>query len=325
MSPRGSRGQEGALRAGGEPIAGCDETLPERAQIPPSIGRRREGGCPEGAPNRNFPSNEFLKMIHVIRKALSSRLLCQARRLLFGRPAFFRFLMPLHPVSKNSGADRGQPIDRYYIQQFLGRHRDCIRGRVLEVGSTQYSKRFGEKAQSLHVLHLNGEDCPEATLVADLGAVEELPEARFDCFVCPQMFQYLPDISGGVRGAFRLLKPGGTMLATFPALSRRSAAPDEAWADQWRFTSTAVRREFSEVFGEDNVQVESAGNALAAAGFLMGLSAEDIGSRRLDWSDAEQEVLITLTATKRAQSQPGSSTPTQAPRRMRQTKRPDEN
>src|SRR5258708_1276969 len=36
------------------------------------------------------------------------------------------------PISTSFGFDRGTPIDRYYIENFLGRNAGDIRGRVLE-------------------------------------------------------------------------------------------------------------------------------------------------------------------------------------------------
>ncbi len=42
-------------------------------------------------------------------------------------------LRRLTPISDVWGLDRGRPLDRYYIESFLERHRGDIRGRVLEV------------------------------------------------------------------------------------------------------------------------------------------------------------------------------------------------
>ncbi len=47
------------------------------------------------------------------------------------------------PLSQDWGFDRGKPIDRYYIERFLAGHSDDVRGRVLEIGSNDYTLRFG--------------------------------------------------------------------------------------------------------------------------------------------------------------------------------------
>ena len=56
---------------------------------------------------------------------------------------------PLVPVSRSFGFDRGQPIDRHYIEDFLRRHGSWpgysagdIRGVVMEVGDDVYTRRF---------------------------------------------------------------------------------------------------------------------------------------------------------------------------------------
>jgi hypothetical protein len=42
-------------------------------------------------------------------------------------------LRRVHPYSHGFGYDRGQPLDRSYIERFLGRHAVDVRGEVMEV------------------------------------------------------------------------------------------------------------------------------------------------------------------------------------------------
>ena len=49
----------------------------------------------------------------------------------------------LQPVSREYGFDRGQPIDRYYIAQFLAANALDVTGRVLEIGGDEYTRQFG--------------------------------------------------------------------------------------------------------------------------------------------------------------------------------------
>ena len=55
----------------------------------------------------------------------------------------FASLTTTTPVSRVFGLDRGTPINRYYIEKFLASQAASIRGRVLEVGASDYSRRFG--------------------------------------------------------------------------------------------------------------------------------------------------------------------------------------
>src|ERR1022692_2553351 len=68
-------------------------------------------------------------------------------------------LRRLEPVSSTFGFDRGTPIDRHYIERFLGRHAADIGGRVLEFGDARYTRRFGghrvERSDVLHVTEGN--------------------------------------------------------------------------------------------------------------------------------------------------------------------------
>jgi hypothetical protein len=47
------------------------------------------------------------------------------------------------PVSPPAGGGRGLPIDRFYVERFLGLWAEDVRGRVLEVGDWNYASRFG--------------------------------------------------------------------------------------------------------------------------------------------------------------------------------------
>jgi hypothetical protein len=71
------------------------------------------------------------------------------------------------PISRVFGLDRGTAVDRYYIEEFLERHRGDVHGRVLEVADATYTRRFGgDHVTSSDVLHaVTGN--PSATLVAD--------------------------------------------------------------------------------------------------------------------------------------------------------------
>ena len=51
--------------------------------------------------------------------------------------------LPVEPLSRRFGLDRGRPVDRVFIERFLERHADDVRGRVLEVYEPAYTERFG--------------------------------------------------------------------------------------------------------------------------------------------------------------------------------------
>src|SRR5919107_1015834 len=55
----------------------------------------------------------------------------------------FGSLRRLTPISRQFGYDRGQPIDRYYIENFLNRQASDIQGRVLEIKDPFYTSKYG--------------------------------------------------------------------------------------------------------------------------------------------------------------------------------------
>jgi SAM-dependent methyltransferase len=209
-------------------------------------------------------------------------------------------LTRLEPVSRTFGFERGKPIDRWYIERFLAAHASDVRGSVLEVAEPTYTQCYGagdvERSEVLHAAPGN----PQATLVGDLTTGEGIPAAAFDCFVMTQTLPFIYEVADAVRGAHRLLRPGGVVLASVPGMSQVSREDQRDWGDWWRFTSQGARRLFADVFGDDAVQVAAYGNVLAACAFLYGLAAEDLTQAQLAHRDPEYELVTTVRAVRRA-------------------------
>jgi SAM-dependent methyltransferase len=211
----------------------------------------------------------------------------------------FGDLRRLVPLSRRWGKDRGgKPIDRYYIERFLGVHATDVHGRVLEAGDDAYTRRFGgARVVQRDVLHaLEGN--PAATIVADLAAGDGIPSDAFDCVILTQVLQMIPDPSAAVRTVYRILRPGGTLLATLPGISQVSRWDQERWGDYWRFTTLATERLLLGAFPAQSIAVTAHGNVLAALAFLHGLAAEELQPAELDFTDSDFQLLITARATK---------------------------
>lgn len=208
-------------------------------------------------------------------------------------------LTRLEPVSRTFGFERGKPIDRWYIERFLAAHASDVRGRVLEVAESTYSQWYGgadvERSDVLHAAPGN----PQATIVGDLTSGEGIPAGVFDCFVMTQTLPFIYEVADAVRGAHRLLRPGGVVLASVPGMSQVSREDQRDWGDWWRFTSQGARRLFVDVFGDDAVEVSAHGNVLAACAFLYGLAAEDLTQAQLAHRDRDYELVTTVRAVKR--------------------------
>jgi SAM-dependent methyltransferase len=210
----------------------------------------------------------------------------------------FGDLRRLSPVSEKFGLDRGLCIDRYYIEEFLTRFAIDIRGHVLEVGDDRYTKKFGaNRVTRSDVVHVE-EGQPNATLVADLSRDRALAPDRFDCIICTQTLQFIYDVPAALRCLYRILKPGGIVLATFAGISQVSRFDMDRWGDYWRFTTLSTRRVFDEVFPPENIQINAYGNVLASVAFLHGLAAEEFTKEELDYHDPDYQLLITVRAVK---------------------------
>lgn len=204
----------------------------------------------------------------------------------------------VYPISPLFGYDRGQPIDRYYIENFLMQHKRDIRGSVLEIGDDTYTRRFGKdritRCDILHAVEGN----PSATIVADLTRADNIPSATFDCILMTQTLQFIYDLPAAVGHLYRILKPEGILLATFPGISQISRYDMDRWGDFWRFTTLSAQHLFEDTFSAGNVEVQAYGNVLTAVAFLHGLSVEDLKPESLKYQDPDYQVLITVRAKK---------------------------
>jgi SAM-dependent methyltransferase len=202
------------------------------------------------------------------------------------------------PIDAHFGGGRGQPVDRHYIERFLGRSSADIRGRVLEVGDDVYTRRYGGlRVSRSDVLHVDGGN-PKATVIADLAEAFDIPDDSFDCFICTQTLTYIYPVQSAVATIHRILKPGGVLLATVPGISQSDPYARDRWGEYWRFTTQSLRRLLSDSFPRASVEVEAYGNVLASTAFLQGLAVEDLHHDELEHHDQRYEMLIAGRAVK---------------------------
>ena len=206
-------------------------------------------------------------------------------------------LRRLSPVSREWGYDRGTPVDRPYIEAFLAAHAEDVRGIVLEVQEADYTVRFGganvERSEIVDVDDSN----PRATVLADLRHADALSSEAYDCFILTQTLHVVGDVRQALAEAYRVLKPGGVLLATFPSASRVSVeyGPE---GDFWRVTEAGARELVRSVFPADAIAVHAYGNVMATTAFLHGLGAHELTHDELAAYDPFFPVLIGVRARK---------------------------
>ena len=231
--------------------------------------------------------------------SLKQRFLTEPRRRLLRRlrrPAWLGTLRRLTPLSSEWGFERGTPVDRYYIEQFLAGHRADIRGRVLELKDSTYTNQFGAGVTQRDVLDINAAN-PQATIIADLAAAEGVASNLFDCFVLTQTLQFIYDTRGAIAHSFRILRPGGVLLATVPCISRLAPRYGPT-SEYWRFTPASCALLFEEAFGQGQVSVQSYGSVLTAIAFLAGMAQEELSPAELEAHDPYFPLLIAVQAVK---------------------------
>src|SRR5262245_56796764 len=99
-------------------------------------------------------------------------------------------------------------------------NRDRVRGACLEVKDNAYTLRYGgDKITRSDILDVNLENY-EANIYADVRDLKAVADDTYDCIILTQVLQYIDDLNAAVGACARVLKPGGTLLATFPTLGK---------------------------------------------------------------------------------------------------------
>jgi len=200
----------------------------------------------------------------------------------------------VRPASRTFGFERGQPIHRHYIDDFIRAHADRIQGRCVEFHDASYTRRFGgNRPDHVDVLDLDDSN-PHATVVADLTKPHSLPPNTYDCIICVHVLHLVYDADAFTRALHELLAPGGTLLVAVPA----TAMVDPEWTEYRRWTALGITTLLEQFFDPSAVQVQTYGNSLAAAAEMRGLAADEIAPWELRATDEHFPVEVCAQAVK---------------------------
>jgi hypothetical protein len=201
------------------------------------------------------------------------------------------------PLCSRWGFGRGQPVDRYYIENFLARHSGAIGGSCLEVMNSNYTHRFGQdRITHSDVVDIDSKNT-KANIVGDLIDPSTLPANRYDCFILTQTLSVIYDGRAVMRNCYAALKPGGTMLVTAACMCRYSPHPE----DFWRLTDRSLTRLITENTDCEDFEVEAHGNLITSMAFLMGMASEELSQEELDHQDFRFPIVVTARLRKRQQ------------------------
>jgi GT2 family glycosyltransferase/SAM-dependent methyltransferase len=202
-------------------------------------------------------------------------------------------LRRLEPLSPLWGSERGLAVDRFYVERFIESCAADVRGVVLSCPDAVYAERYGgERVERCDVFDSDPAN-PEATLVAgEEDNASPVPEAVYDCVLLAHILQHTFAVEGALAEFGRVVKPGGTLIVTVPAVARIDAGygVDQ---DHWRFTASGMRALIERALPGAEAEVSALGNARAVAGFLAGVAAEEIGAEELAASDPARPLVVT--------------------------------
>jgi len=203
----------------------------------------------------------------------------------------------IKPFSTDFGYDRGGPVDRYYIENFLQSESASVKGNVLEVADNAYTLKYGrDKVTKSDVLHVY-EGAPGATYIGDLSKADNLPSNHFDCIILTQTLQFIYDYVSALKHAYRMLKKGGTLLITVPGISPIDSGE---WGKNWlwSFNQNSITMMFQDLFPDADFTIKTYGNVYAATAFLYGAGINEVDTAKLDYRDPCFDVIVTISLKK---------------------------
>jgi glycosyltransferase involved in cell wall biosynthesis/SAM-dependent methyltransferase len=219
----------------------------------------------------------------------------RALRLLGACEARARLGLGVQPLSQKWGWDRGLPIHRRYLHEFLQDFSSDIRGSCLEFQDSSYTNRFGGAAVTkVDILHVDDSN-PTATIIADLTKPNDIPSNSFDCIICTHVLHLVFELNEMVSELRRILKPGGVLLVGVPQVSMC----DPGLHELWRFTPEGLHQLLARAFGSQNVIIRAYGNSLTAAGDIRGLVSHEFSRSELDYHDQRFAVEVCARAVKK--------------------------
>lgn len=202
--------------------------------------------------------------------------------------------MPVEPISRRFGLDKGSAIDRYYIEKFLKENAEYICGDVMEIGDNRYTRAYGHDLTNSYILHVNG----WGGIKGNFATGEGIEENMVDCLIFTQTLQHIYDMKNTIKYIYKCLKPNGVVLITSGVIAELSLYDYHNWGEYWRMTDQSLKLLLGEQFAENKIKVSSYGNVKTAIAFLYGLCREDLQQKDFDYNDEQYPLVVAGVARK---------------------------
>lgn len=140
--------------------------------------------------------------------------------------------------------------------------KQCAKGKLLDIGcgNKPYEALFGPYVESYFGTDIIQSDLGKVDLVCDASAIP-LTDSCFDTVVCTQTIEHVPNPFKVIDEAFRLLKPGGSLILTGPMYWPLHEEP----YDFYRYTKHGFRN-MLESSGFRSIRIISNGGKWALLG-----------------------------------------------------------
>lgn len=206
--------------------------------------------------------------------------------------------METEPISRQFGTERGTPIDRYYIDEFLKQHSELIRGEVLEIEDNTYTVRYGaDKVVRSIVMDVDAKN-DGISFNGNLETGEGIKEEIADCFILTQTLMYIFDLKSAAYNINRILKSGGTALITCSGISQNSIRCMDNYGCYFNFNKDVFAKMFQEETELQVVETGSYGNVKTVSAHLNGLCSEDLTQKDFMPNDKYYPLIVYAVVTK---------------------------
>lgn len=195
------------------------------------------------------------------------------------------------PLAEN-WCERGISVHRVYLDWYLQKFAADIKGHCLEFQDDTYTSHFSDRITKLDIL--NKESIPNATIVADLTQPNNLPSNTYDCIICTYVLHIIAEPEKIISELHRLLKPGGVLLIAVPNITINYPI----YPEYWRFTARGLHYLLAKSFLTQQIDIQTYGNSLVAAGELRGMVAFDFTKAKLEHNDPRFPLIVCARAVK---------------------------
>ena len=184
-------------------------------------------------------------------------------------------------LSNCFGADRGTPIDRVLMMNYLEKFQDfSMNGEVLEFADSNISDSLFPIAEKYIFIFSEGVRPQERNnfqIVGDLNfrPTDELM-GKFKCIISTQVLAFTKNPFLVAQNLVAMLSVGGRIIGTEPFMSQISDYDDKKWGDYFRFTTKGLEQVFSSNSNVQNaIRTFPLGNYQSTLMSLQGIVQED--------------------------------------------------